>query len=203
MKYLLRRYASVILLLLFISPTIQASPWSKHKARVWVESRAWCNGLKDVMPYKTTDMVQFATQYHKQQQRWDKVFSWMATHDVSKLAPGRYAIDGDHCFANVQDAKLRPATEVKIESHRKYIDLQWCVVGTERFGVVTKPHSATIEKPYVPDIMLWTSSKVKYADSTPGTFFLYFPNNYHKACVQSDGTSQTVRKVCIKIEYDY
>jgi biofilm protein TabA len=176
-------------------------PWTKKSAAQWVAQGEWCNGLKDVKPYKGTDMVEFATQYHQQKDRWDKVFQWMATHDVATLAPGKYDIDGTHAFANVQDAVLRSADEVRIESHKKYIDLQWTVVGIERYGIV-KPKYATIQIPYKGDVMFWNTTKISYVNSKPDMFFLFFPNNYHRPCVLPKGGVKNVRKVCIKIEYD-
>lgn len=202
MKHTIFSLLTVIGLLLIGGEAMQAQSWNKRDARKWVISGEWCNGLKDVKPYCGTDMIQFASQYHKQKNRWNKVFAWMATHDVTTLAPGRYDIDGDHCFANVQDAVLRPADQVKIESHKKYIDLQWCVSGIERFGIV-KAKYATVNTPYVPDIMFWNTSKIKYTDSTPREFFIFFPDNYHRACVLPPDGTKNIRKVCIKIEYDY
>jgi biofilm protein TabA len=193
-------YVVIIIFMTLIEP-LNAQQWTKKSAKKWVAESEWSNGLNNIRPYKKTDMVEFATQYHKQKAIWDKVFKWMATHDVSSLAPGRYDIDGSHCFANVQDAVLRPAEQVKIESHKKYIDLQWCVKGTERFGIV-KPQDATVKEAYVPDIMFWNTSKIKYVNSNPQTFFLFFPSDYHRACVYPGKGDKSIRKVCIKIEYD-
>ncbi len=202
MKQITYRIILTLLSLVFASHLLFAQQWTKRNARKWVVQGEWCNGLKNVMPYKNTDMAEFATQYHRQKARWDKVFAWMASHDVATLASGKYDIDGEHCFANIQDAVLRPANEVKIESHKKYIDLQWCVTGVERFGIV-RAKDATLNTPYSFDIMFWNASKIKYIDSNPRMFFLFFPDDYHRACVLPEGGTKNVRKVCIKIEYDY
>lgn len=200
MKYL--KITSIIALALMLCTQVMAGEqWTKHKAKKWVASREWANGV-DISPYKGTDMVEFAKQYHKQKVRWEKAFAWIATHNVAGMLPGKYEIDGTHCYANVQDAKLKPDYLVNIESHKNYIDLQWTVTGIERFGIVS-PKNATIKVPYKSDVMFWNTKKIKYVDSDPNTFFLFFPTNYHRACVlPEEGAMSPVRKVCIKIEYD-
>lgn len=197
-----RTFILIIIALIMNSLNSQAGkPWTKKSAAEWVAQGEWCNGLKDVKPYKGTDMIEFATQYHKQKESWDKVFNWMATHDVATLAPGKYEIDGTHAFANVQDVVLKSAKDVRIESHKNYIDLQWSVVGVERYGIV-KPQNATIQIPYKVDVMFWNATKISYVNSDPKMFFLFFPDNYHRPCVLPRGGVKDVRKVCIKIEYD-
>ena len=196
-KFLLTIVAFTVL----FSMQATAQTWSSKQAKKWIANREWANGLVNVNPYKDTDPVEFATQYHKEKSRWDKAFTWMATHDVATLAPGRYEIDGTHCFANVQDAVLKTAKNVNIESHKKYIDLQWCVTGVERYGIVNAK-DAIIKVPYKPDVMYWNTDKIKYVNSNPHMFFLFFPKNYHRACVLPKGGIDKIRKVCIKIEYD-
>lgn len=157
---------------------------------------------KGLTLYKGTDKKEFIKQYNKHKDRWDKAFKWMETHDVATMAPGKYDIDGEHCFANVQETVLRTPDKIKIESHKKYVDLQWCVKGVERYGIVNSKDAKLLD-PYRFDVMHWTANKVKYVDSNPHTFYLFFPDNYHKACVLPDNAkTNTIKKVCIKIEYD-
>src|SRR5574344_9282 len=106
MKRLTYIIITTTLLLFVVTEFSSAQTWTKKNARRWVESGEWCGELKKAKPYKGTDMVEFASQYHKQKARWDKVFAWMACHDVATLEPGKYEIDGEHSFANVQDAVL-------------------------------------------------------------------------------------------------
>ena len=177
-----------------------ARKMTEKKAQKWVNKKEWANGFKAV-PYAGTDMVEFATQYAKDPQMWNGVFKFFATHDLAKMDPGKYPIDGDRCFINVQDAQTKPASQCKIEGHTRYIDLQYVVVGTERFGMVAS-EDATVSEPLRGDNTFYTApaDKMKYADSNPGIFFLFFPKNYHQALVQPD-VPGNVRKVVAKIEY--
>ena len=98
-----------------------ADNWTLKQARQWTQKQEWANGLK-AMPHKTTDYQEFASQYHKNQKVWDKTFQWLATHDLVNMPAGRYEVDGEHCYINVQDATTQDVSKRKIEAHRHGID---------------------------------------------------------------------------------
>ncbi|MBQ7212945.1 MAG: YhcH/YjgK/YiaL family protein [Bacteroidales bacterium] len=173
---------------------------SDKKIQKWVDKKGWSHGFT-AMPWNKTDMREFATQYAKNRELWDSVFEWMASHDLAKMPAGRYEIAGDRCFINVQDAQTKPASQSKIESHLKYIDLQYVVTGTERFGVASA-EIATVSEPLRGDNIYYTApaEKMIYGDSDPSIFFLFFPKNFHQPLLQA-GRAGDVRKVVAKIEY--
>jgi biofilm protein TabA len=47
---------------------------------------------------------------------------------------GRHEIDGERLIALVQEYTTRPVDECAWEAHRKYIDVQFVVRGSERMG---------------------------------------------------------------------
>ncbi len=174
------------------------TPWSKKKAHRWCEKKEWSNGFKPI-PYKGTNYVEFATQYQKNQELWDKMFQWLSKNDLLTIPTGTYEIDGKRCFIKVSDSQTRDASKSKIESHRQYIDFQYVARGTERFGLV-KPKDATPISEYKPDVIHYNAKKIKYVDSNPNFFFLFFPNDYHQALVKAE-KEETVRLIVAKIEY--
>lgn len=174
------------------------TPWSKKKACQWCHKGEWSNGFKAV-PYKATNCIEFATQYQKNKELWDKMFRWLGENDLLTLPQGTYEIDGKHCFIKVSDSQTRDASKSKVESHRQYIDLQYVAKGTERFGLV-KVKDATPITDYKPDVIHYQAKKIKYVDSKPGFFFLFFPNDYHQAMVKAE-KEEVVRLIVAKIEY--
>lgn len=168
------------------------------QARKWTEQGEWTNGFK-ATPHKTTDYVEFATQYRKNKELWDKTFRWLAEHDLTTIPVGKYEIDGKRCYINVQEAKTQDASKRKIESHRHCIDLQYVVKGTERFGLIALKDATPITE-YKPDVTFYKSSKVKYIDSTPDEFFMFFPKNCHQALVKAN-EEEDIRVIVAKIEY--
>lgn len=148
-----------------------ADNWTLKQARQWTQKQEWANGLK-AMPHKTTDYQEFASQYHKNKKVWDKTFQWLATHDLVNMPAGRYEVDGEHCYINVQDATTQDVSKHKIEAHRHGIDLQYVVKGTERFGITSAEYAEPITE-YKPDVTFYKAKKIKYVDSTLDTFFMF------------------------------
>jgi biofilm protein TabA len=176
-----------------------ASSWSMKQARKWSNQREWANGFT-ATPDKTTNYKEFATQYQKNKEVWDKTFKWLATHDLQNMPAGKYDVAGTHCFINVQDAETQPVAQRKVEAHKHTIDLQYVVKGTERFGITSEKYS-TATTVYKPDVTNYNSTKIKYVNSKPGRFFMFFPCNYHQAMVQAGKKSEKVRVIVAKIEY--
>ena len=100
---------------------------------------------------------------------------------------------------------FRPATErdlnaICLEAHRHGIDLQYVVKGTERFGITSAEYAEPITE-YKPDVTFYKAKKIKYVDSTPDTFFMFFPKNFHQALVKAGKEPEEIRVIVAKIEY--
>ncbi len=184
----------------YMSAQQNAETVSCKTAKKWCKSGEWRNGFK-ATPYKTTDLKEFYSQYHKNKALWDKLFTWLGSHNLETIEAGQYAVDGEHCFVKVSDVMTRPLDKCGIESHRRYIDLQYVAKGTERFGRIKNMSDATPKAPYKPDIINYTSDKVKYMNSRPDIFFLFFPSNLHVAMGQAGAEPEQVRLIVAKIEY--
>ena len=67
-----------------------------------------------------------------------EAMDFIRTHDLSLLAAGRYAIDGDNLYLNIVDAQMRPSVEARLEVHDRYIDVQVPLSCQETFGIKSK-----------------------------------------------------------------
>lgn len=128
-----------------------------------------------------------------------KAFAFLKRGDLASLKPGRYEIDGDNCWAIVQEAKLTPLAGGKVESHRKYVDIQTPITGLETFGLLTldKKHLALpfdVEK----DCMLF-DAETKPVTLKPGEFAIFFPPAGGHAPCHFDDCARTIRKLIIKV----
>lgn len=184
---------------LLCAQTDASSLCTTKQAHRWTKQRTWANGFKP-MPHYSTNQVEFMTQYQKNKAVWDKTFQWLASHDLAHMPAGRYEIDGEQVFVNVQDAVTQEAANRKIEAHRHGIDLQYVVSGTERFGLTSAKYATPISA-YTPDVTFYESSCVTYVDSTPACFFLFFPGNYHQALLKAGEKAEKVRVIVAKIAY--
>ena len=175
----------------------EATHWSKHKAKKWFKKKEWLGGAP-LTPHKSIDVQEFARQYHLNKNYWDKAFAFLKSQDLHKIAKGKYPIDGDNVFASVTEDPSKDFDKTNWESHRKYIDVQCIIEGEENMGVCPI-NKATVTKEYdeKKDVANY-SAEGKIYTGTPGTFFIFFPENVHRPNI-TPGGNKVVKKVVIKV----
>ena len=114
--------------------------------------------------------------------------------------PGHYEISTD-IYANIDCYTTKAEGEGKLESHKKYIDIQLLLDGVERLDF-TDTADLTVSETYNPDkdIMFYAkpgeflnSVKLEY-----GNFIMLYPHEAHQPQM-SIKTPQNVKKVVVKI----
>ena len=132
-----------------------------------------------------------------------KAFGFLNRSDIADLPLGRYDIDGDRCWASIQEVELRPRSERRLETHRKFIDIQAPLTGPEDIGLA----EMTAEAQALPfdeekDFVLYDgeSSPVTLV---PGEFIIFFPPlDAHAPCCMAPNGPERIKKVVIKILAD-
>ncbi|WP_302589687.1 YhcH/YjgK/YiaL family protein [uncultured Muribaculum sp.] len=172
---------------------------NEEEARKWVESRQWDNGWT-VMPDSTVNNVEFAAQYAKNKELWDKLLNFIANTDLKSLEPGKVVLVPGRLWINVMAYTPKSADETAAEVHRKYIDLQYTFEGNELMGLVNKV-TPTGDYDVVKDVQKFTPAEpVSYVPAAPDRFFLYFPSDIHQPSVASCEQPGMSRKIVGKIE---
>ncbi len=59
---------------------------------------------------------------------------FLLENELTALPVGRLELDGDNLYALVREYTTKPAEQGVWEAHRKYIDIQYMVSGSERMG---------------------------------------------------------------------
>lgn len=114
---------------------------------------------------------------------------------------GRYDIDGERIFANVQSYMTKSREGAQFESHKKYVDLQAVISGKEIIswapveGLKVESESFSTGG----DIAFYSGETIMDAHLPAGYFALLFPDDAHMPCL-SDGESAQVTKIVVKIE---
>lgn len=168
------------------------------KADKWVKSHVWAKNLK-LKLFNDVNSVEFKRQYEANKPMWNKVFKFLGDSKLPSLAAGKYPIDSN-AYATITDGAPKNIENVKWESHRKYIDLQYVIAGKVKIGV-SPVTSATVTEPYneSKDAAHYTAEG-KYYVAQPGEFFLFFPQDAHRPDIKIDGYD-TLKKLVIKIRY--
>jgi YhcH/YjgK/YiaL family protein len=145
------------------------------------------------------DTLQNAYLYHGLGAQFIKAFQYLANTDFSKVAKGKYEIDGTSVFAIVNEYDTIPAAGEKMEAHKKHIDVQYIVSGEEQIGHDFLQQQAP-SKVYdeEADYMLFAETPVFFSKLTTGMFGIFYPTDLHMPNIQA-GKASPVKKVVIKI----
>jgi biofilm protein TabA len=130
--------------------------------------------------------------------RIEKAFDFAKHVDLSGLSPGRYEIERNEVFALVQEYDTRPPGGSLFEAHRRYMDVQIMLDGTE-FMAYGFSERLDVVAPYdeSKDAVFLDGERV-LVPFRAGEFMVFFPLEPHMPGVFQD-KSQRVRKVVIKV----
>lgn len=172
-------------------------------ARLWLKAGLWRHDFRKADPHETVNKVEFYRQYEKNPEQWKALFRWLADTDLTTISAGKHPIPGSDLIASVEDSKNAPLEKRNSESHYHHIDFQYVVKGIERFGIID--HVTSVEKDaYKPDVIHYNYdvSRAHFYDSTSDKFFIFFPDDWHIAKVESPLTDdQTIRVIVVKLDY--
>ena len=144
--------------------------------------------------------IKDAARYEALNPWFKKAFDFLRRQDLSILGVGRYEIDGSNCWAMVQEATLVPLSERRIESHRKYIDIQAPITGPETIGLFKMTHEQ-LAFPFneKDDYVLFVGESTPVT-LQPGEFAIFFPpNGAHAPGCRAVGGPEKIRKLVIKV----
>jgi len=205
MKQILSKGLSIIMLvsLLLLTGGMKAQKTtvrSKEKASVWFNQGDWLGGLK-LRPHKSTDIQEFARQYHANKAEWDKAFAFFKQHQSDSLITGKYVIDGENVFSDVTDNPSSALKDAKWHSHRQYCDIIYVIKGKEKTGIAPIKW-ATVIIPFngKSDSQFYNQEMSgNYYVSNPDTFFILFPSDVHRPFIKVEGCNY-VKRIRFKIK---
>jgi YhcH/YjgK/YiaL family protein len=183
------------------SPT-DPSTWSSEETDKWFEKKEWLGGWQ-VTPDESINRKEFAVSYFKNRERWDKAFAFMKDSDLKSLELKRYDIDGDNLYAPVSEYWSKTEETAKFEAHKKYIDIQYVISGTEQMSVAPLSALGEVTVPYdeAKDVGFMTVTDARHFVATPEKVFIFFPSDIHRPGLRL-GDSTLVRKIVVKVKVD-
>lgn len=113
------------------------------------------------------------------------------------LAEGGIEIDGERIHAGVSRRNGKPLAEARVETHRRYIDIQYVVEGMDRIGWMTvsdckQPKGYSDDK----DVEFYSDRPDFWFDLGAGKFAIFFPHDAH-APMANEG--QPIVKIVVKV----
>jgi YhcH/YjgK/YiaL family protein len=146
------------------------------------------------------DNLKNAEKYYDMHPRFKQAFAYLKQESLADIPDGKYEIDGDRIFAMIQKGMGQPKSEAKLESHRKYIDIQYVISGTDEMGWKPTSSCKSVDVPYdaEKDIGFFKDEPQTWTKVEPGYFTIFTPDDAHAPMI-SDGE---IRKVVIKVMKD-
>jgi YhcH/YjgK/YiaL family protein len=146
-----------------------------------------------------TDVLQNAGLYEGLNEKFTKAFNYLRETDFFALDKGKYEVDGDSIFAIVNEFETQDRSECKLEAHKKHIDIQYIVKGTELFGYTPNTGQKPVEDyDEVKDVAFYKDN-VSYLRLEAGMFIIFYPSDLHQPEVR-EFEPVTVKKVVVKIK---
>lgn len=142
----------------------------------------------------------------KQADRWSAVhpgfaaaFAFLRQENLHCLSGGRHEIDGERMYAVVHRVTETEHVEVKLEAHRKYIDVHLSVLGTDLVGWKSTSDCRQTEQSYNPEIdaEYFGDTPDFWLPMPPGTLAVFFPEDAHAPQAGKPPLVKVVVKVAV------
>ncbi|MBD3296512.1 MAG: DUF386 family protein [Candidatus Omnitrophica bacterium] len=115
------------------------------------------------------------------------------------LEDGEYEIDGRNVYAVISSCKGTGTENARLETHKEYIDIQYCLSGYDVIGWRHIDECVSVDREYDPDKDAQTYSDraetwVKIGESI---FCILFPHDAHAPLAGEYGCRKLVIKVAV------
>ena len=148
------------------------------------------------------DSIKNCELYYGANSRFRKAFDFIKT--AENKSAGRYELDGENLYAMVQEYDTKLAGEMRFESHKRYIDIQYILSGAELMKVADITRM-TPNTPYddVKDCTFFQDA----ADTSvlilqQNDYAIFFPQDIHMPGLAPNEIPAPVRKIVVKVKID-
>ena len=148
------------------------------------------------------DNLENAEIYFNISKNLQKGFEWLINSPLENLTDGKYLIEGENIFANIQSYETKD--KAPFEAHRKYIDIQYMVKGCEKIGITNYKNCKTeIEYNSEKDIefLQCNTTKKDFLTLNEKEFMVFFPQDAHCPALSIE-ENQFVKKIIVKVKID-
>ena len=147
------------------------------------------------------DLLVHAGRYQALHGGFPAAFAFLAKPGLPELADGRYPIDGERVFAIVSRERGRRRDEAQLEAHRRYIDIQLVLSGSDDMGWRPLPlcRQTAISYDAEGDIAFFGDPPLSWVTVGPGMFAVFFPEDGHLPLISHDILHKVVVKVAVTI----
>lgn len=129
-------------------------------------------------------------------------FRFLMETDLSALALGRHAVQGDKIYIMVAEYETEPRNKRRPEAHRRYVDIQYICSGEEMIGSAPLKAAGEVTEDCLKerDVVFYKGVAGETETTlSPGMFAVYFPWDVHRPNCNAGEKAVKVRKVVVKV----
>ena len=146
------------------------------------------------------DSIQNAQLYLKIHGNFEKSLGFLSKVKFEDFKEEKIIIDDNNLFAIINDYMTKDIGISQLESHKKYIDIQYILEGEELIGYAPMGNqNISVEYDAEKDIIFFSDNPLFYAKLTKGMFAILFPEDLHMPGIKTNNISTSVKKVVMKV----
>jgi len=126
------------------------------------------------------DRIENSEIYYDIHPDFKTAFNFLKSVKIEDFTEDKIIIDEDNIFAILNDYTTKDSDVSKLEAHKKYIDIQYMLTGSELIGYSPLTDEIPSEKYNTEsDIAFYDDKPLFYSQITPGMFSILYPADLH------------------------
>ena len=128
---------------------------------------------------------------------FEKGFTFLEKENLSQLPEGKLEIDGDDLFAIISKPGTSAEKMLKLEAHKKYIDIHYIIAGTELFGWKNLKDCKHMEGEFdfEKDFVLYNDQDFTSFLLNKYNFVVVYPEDAHSPGIKTEHLHKVVLKI--------
>ena len=144
------------------------------------------------------DRIENAEQYFKACKGMSSAFKFLREKCSRGIGCGKYRV-GAGILAIVQEYESKDRSEGFFEAHRKYVDIQIVLKGTEVSGIASLKDCRTTQKYDSEKDFSKLDGGNDFITLKKGNFAVFFPHDAHMPGIRCGTQKEKIRKVVFKL----
>lgn len=143
------------------------------------------------------DTLKNSELYESIHPRFKQAFDFLHKTDLVALPLGKHELDGSNLYVNVVEINGKSAEDARMETHKRYIDIQVPISAPETMGWMPVDKLNVITEPYntEKDVAFFADKTTNFVHVETSSFAVFFPTDGHQPGI-AEGV---VKKLIIKV----
>lgn len=144
------------------------------------------------------DRIENLTAYSALNPHIEKVVAFCRDNDLQQLPEGRFEIEGEAVFGTVMEMELRAQQEAKLETHRRYLDIQLVIEAEEAMGYAPLAELEQSEGyDQQSDLEFWCDPAQSFVRVVEKQMAIFFPTDAHMPLIGAGRVKKIVFKLAV------